>query len=77
MALCAQTAKNCRWIALLTVGLTVVTNLLQLMLLNCLHDSSFLVEFPLFSLSLSTGLFLLCRCLQRGEELQMDNESII
>lgn len=77
VALCDQTAKRCRWIALTTVGLTVVANLLQLLLLDRLHDSSFLVEVPLFPLALSAGLFLLCRCLQRGRVLQEDADSII
>lgn len=75
--LCQQTAEACKRVVRNTMLTTVVVNLIQLVLAGQLHDSNFTVEFPLFVLALSSGLFLLCRCLQRGQELQVDVESII
>ena len=35
------------------------------------------LDLPLIPLILSAALYLLCRCVQRGRELQEDNDSII
>ena len=35
------------------------------------------LDMPLIPLILSAALYLLCRCVQRGRELQEDNDSII
>ena len=75
--LCRRAAVGCRFAAQATVLLAVFANLLQLALLPLLRDSSFTVSIPLLPLLLSLGLFLLCRCLQRGKELQDDSDSII
>ena len=52
-------------------------NLLQLLMMGRLLNSHFSISLPLFPLLLSAALFLLCRCLQRGKELQDDSDSII
>lgn len=75
--LCGRTALGCRMIAQATVVLAVSGNLIQLALLEQLHDSHFALTMPLVSLMLSSGLMLLCRLLQRGRELQEDSDSII
>lgn len=75
--LCRRTAVFCRRVAVATVLLAVLANLLQLALLGQLRSTYFSVALPLLSLMLSAGLFLLCRCLQRGRALQEDSDSII
>lgn len=75
--LCVRTAESCRRVAQATVLLAVLANLLQLVQVGNLHSSRFSTSLPLFPLLLSAALFLLCRCLQRGKELQEDNDSII
>jgi len=77
VALCGETAARCRRVARATVLLALGINLLQLLLFPYLYNSSFSVDLPLFSLALSAGLYLLCRCLQRGRDLQEDSDSII
>jgi len=77
VALCGKTAAGCRRVAQATVLLALGTNLFQLLLFPCLYNSSFSVDLPLFSLALSAGLYLLCRCLRRGRDLQEDSDSII
>jgi len=77
VALCGETAALCRRVAQATVLLALGANLLQLLLFPYLYNSSFSVDLPLFSLALSAGLYLLCRCLQRGRDLQEDSDSII
>ena len=59
------------------MALAVSANLLQLLLLPLLHAVRPALSLPLVSLALSAGLMLLCRCLQRGRELQEDSDSII
>ena len=76
-ALCGRVALACKTAAQATVTLTVFANLLQLALVGELLSASFSITLPLFSLAASAGLFLLCRCLQRGAVLQEDNDSII
>ena len=75
--LCGRTAQACRILAQATVALAVSANLLQLLLLPLLHAVRPALSLPLVSLALSAGLMLLCRCLQRGRELQEDSDSII
>ena len=77
VALCGETAKKCVWVVKRSMFICVGLNLAQLVLLDQLQQSSFNLELPLFTLALSAALFLLCRCLQRGRELQDDSESII
>ena len=52
-------------------------NLLQLALFSRLSTLHFSLNFPVIPLLLSAALYLLCRCVQRGRELQEDNDSII
>ncbi len=75
--LCGRVALACKTAAQATVTLTVFANLLQQALVGELLSASFSITLPLFSLAASAGLFLLCRCLQRGAVLQEDNDSII
>lgn len=75
--LCGRVALACKTAAQATVTLSVFANLLQLALVGELLSASFSITLPLFSLAASAGLFLLCRCLQRGAVLQEDNDSII
>ena len=77
VALCEKTARGCRRVVQWAVGLTVCANLLQLLVLPHVAYTSFSVHLPLFPLVLSAALFLLCRCFQRGRDLQEDNDSII
>lgn len=75
--LCRRTAEVCRMAGQASVVLCVFANLLQLALLKELRTTDFSITLPLLSLLLTAGLFLLCRCLQRGWELQEDSDSII
>lgn len=71
------TADSSRRAAQASVAVSAAANLLQLVLMGRLHDMTFKLEIPLLSLALSAGLFLVCRLLQRGRELQEDSDSII
>lgn len=75
--LCEKVASACAMAARITVVTAAGLNLLQLLLLQFLRDSSFNLEIPLFTLALSAGLMLLCRLLERGRALQEDSDSII
>lgn len=75
--LCARTALGCRIAVQASVVLSLSANLLQLVLYPMLYTGQFSVEIPLFSLTLSAALYLLCRSLERGQELQADSDSII
>ena len=77
VALCQRTAQSCRKVAAATMLVAVFTNLLQLVLLGVLRSSYFNVIIPIIPLVLSVALYLLCRWLQRGRELQDDSDSII
>lgn len=77
VALCGKTAQSCRHVAAWSVLLCVGANLLQLIVLPYVAQTSFSVRLPLVTLLLSASLFLLCRCFQRGRELQEDSDSII
>lgn len=74
---CAVTAHWCRQLVVWSTLLTILRNLLQLLFLPWLLQSSFQVYIPLSSLALAAALYLLCRCLQQGKELQEDSQSII
>ena len=77
VALCERTALGCRIMVQSSVVFTLSTNLIQLALLGRLRSTSFSVYIPLFPLLLAAGLFLLCRLVRRGRELQADSDSII
>lgn len=77
VALCGKTAQSCRRVAAWSALLCVGANLLQLAALPHVAQTSFTVRLPLVTLLLSAVLFLLCRCFQRGYELQEDSDSII
>ena len=74
---CRETARDCAKVVRRTVEATAAINLLQLVFLNRLYDSSFHLEFPLLTLALAAGLYLLCRFLEQGYRLQRDSDSII
>lgn len=74
---CNITARFCRQTVAWSALLTVLRNVLQLLFLPWLLQSQFWVYIPLSSLVLAAALYLLCRCLQQGRELQEDNQSII
>lgn len=76
-AVCRSTAAVCALTAKGAVAISAAANVLQLLCFEGLRDSAFRLELPLFTLALSAGLFLLCRILERGRELQADNDSII
>lgn len=71
------TADSSRRAAQASMAVAAAANLLQFVLMGQLHDMTFKLEIPLLTLALSAGLFLVCRLLQRGRELQEDSESII
>ena len=74
---CGITACFCRQTVVWAVLLTILRNVLQILFLPCLLRSDFQVYLPLSSLVLAAALYLFCRCLQQGRELQEDNQSII
>lgn len=74
---CTLTATWCRQLVVWSALLTALKNLFQLAFLAFPLQSDFQVYLPLSSLVLATALYLLCRCLQQGKELQEDNQSII
>ena len=74
---CNITARFCRQTVVWSALLTALKNLLQLTFLAFPLQSDFQVYIPLSSLVLAAALYLLCRCLQQGKELQEDNQSII
>lgn len=74
---CNITARFCRYTVVWSALLTALKNLLQLTFLAFPLQSDFQVYIPLSSLVLAAALYLLCRCLQQGKELQEDNQSII
>lgn len=71
------TANSCRRAVQASMAVSAAANLLQFLLMGQLHDMTFKLELPLLSLALSAGLFLVCRLLRRGRELQEDSDSII
>ncbi len=75
--LCGKTAASCRRAAQAAALLSAAANLFQLCTLTALRSSYFTVILPLFPVVLSAALYLLCRCLERGKQLQDDSDSII
>ena len=74
---CRKTAKDCAKVVRRTVEATAAVNFLQLIFVSRLYNSSFQLEFPLLTLALAAGLYLLCRFLEQGHRLQLDSDSII
>ena len=75
---CVTTARWSRLAIQVTLVLALVINFVKLFwfdyLLGLVEIS---LDIPLVPLILSAALYLLCRCVQRGRELQEDNDSII
>ena len=61
----------------LTLALALGGNLVKLALVGVIPQVQFSLDLPLLPLPLAAALYLLCRCIQRGKELQEDNDSII
>lgn len=76
-ARCAATARRCRLAIQLTLALALGGNLVKLALVGVIPQVQFSLDLPLLPLTLTAALYLLCRCIQRGKELQEDNDSII
>lgn len=76
-AWCAATARRCRLAIQLTLALALEGNLVKLALVGVIPQVQFSLDLPLLPLTLAAALYLLCRCIQRGKELQEDNDSII
>lgn len=76
-ARCAATARRCRLAIQLTLALALGGNLAKLALVGVIPQVQFSLDLPLLPLTLAAALYLLCRCIQRGKELQEDNDSII
>lgn len=76
-ARCAATARRCRLAIQLTLALALGGNLVKLALVGVIPQVQFSLDLPLRPLTLAAALYLLCRCIQRGKELQEDNDSII
>lgn len=76
-ARCAATARRCRLAIQLTLALALGGNLVKLALVGVIPQVQFSLDLPLLPLTLDAALYLLCRCIQRGRELQEDNDSII
>lgn len=74
---CAATARWCRLAIQLTLALALGGNLVKLALVGVIPQVQFSLDLPLLPLTLAAALYLLCRCIQRGKELQEDNDSII
>ena len=74
---CQIVAGRCRLALSASLLLALGRNLLQLALFSQLSTLHFSLDLPLVPLLLAAALYLLCRCVQRGRELQADNESII
>ena len=76
-ARCAATARRCRLAIQLTLALALGGNLVKLALVGVIPQVQFSLDLPLLPLTLVAALYLLCWCIQRGKELQEDNDSII
>ena len=74
---CQAVAGRCRLALSASLLLALGRNLLQLALFSRLSTLRFSLDLPLVPLLLAAALYLLCRCIQRGRELQEDNDSII
>ena len=75
---CVTTARWSRLAIQVTLMLTLAVNLVKLARYHYwITEVKVSLELPLIPLILSAALYLLCRCVQRGRELQEDNDSII
>ena len=74
---CVTTARRSRRAIQVTLVLTLAVNLVKLALVGVIPQVQFSLDLPLLPLTLAAALYLLCRCIQRGKELQEDNDSII
>ena len=75
---CVTTARRSRRAIQVTLVLTLAVNLVKLIRYDYLiSEVKVSLDLPLIPLTLSAALYLLCRCIQRGKELQEDNDSII
>lgn len=75
---CVTTARWSRLAIQATLVLTLGVNLVKLARYDSLiTEVKVSLDLPLIPLILSAALYLLCRCIQRGRELQEDNDSII
>lgn len=75
---CVTTARWSRLAIQVTLVLALVINFVKLFWFDYLSGLvEISLDIPLIPLILSAALYLLCRCVQRGRELQEDNDSII
>lgn len=75
---CVTTARWSRLAIQATLVLALGVNLVKLARYDSLiTEVKVSLDLPLIPLILSAALYLLCRCIQRGRELQEDNDSII
>ena len=75
---CGTTARWSRLAIQVTLVLALGVNLVKLARYDSLiTEVKVSLDLPLIPLILSAALYLLCRCVQRGRELQEDNDSII
>lgn len=75
---CVTTARWSRLAIQATLVLALGGNLVKLARYDSLiTEVKVSLDLPLIPLILSAALYLLCRCVQRGRELQEDNDSII
>ena len=75
---CVTTARWSRLAIQATLVLALGVNLVKLARYDSLiTEVKVSLDLPLIPLTLSAALYLLCRCIQRGKELQEDNDSII
>ena len=75
---CVTTARWSRLAIQATLVLALGVNLVKLARYDSLiTEAKVSLDLPLIPLILSAALYLLCRCVQRGRELQEDNDSII
>ena len=75
---CVTTARWSRLAIQATLVLALGVNLVKLARYDSLiAEVKVSLDLPLIPLILSAALYLLCRCVQRGRELQEDNDSII
>ncbi len=77
IALCHKVAKWCNRVAVLSICVSIVCNLMQIVLASQLFQSNITVELPLLTLLLSSALYLLCHYCHGAKSLADDNESII
>ena len=75
---CVTTARWSRLAIQVTLVLALVINFVKLFWFDYFWGLvEISLDIPLIPLILSAALYLLCRCVQRGRELQEDNDSII